>query len=263
MSLMLFGQAEPEPVPEEPAPADRRRYLVILGMVVALILAGGSAAYLILSSNVSVNHGPQGAFPPPGADTPTPTPIDDASASSSAGASASASASASHGASPSQTVSGKPPGGGPGGPGGPGPVTYRVATELCPALDTSPVEAVATGPGTTGGDHTDKSNYVVYTCSGSFGPSGKVRMITEARIFADPAAAAASFAADRTGEHVSGVGTDATAFIPASGGYVLLAVDGNLEFKIQLNGVGGKPTPGDLRQPAIDTIRKSLPRLRT
>jgi hypothetical protein len=38
-------------------------------------------------------------------------------------------------------------------------------------------------------------------------------------------------------------------------------VDGNLEFRIQLTGVGGKPTPGDLRQPAIDTIKKSLPRL--
>jgi hypothetical protein len=260
MSLMLFGQAEPEPVPEEPAHPNRRRYLVILGMVIALILAGGSAAYLVLNSSVSVNHGAPGAFPPPGPDSPTPTGTGDASTGASASLSVSAGASASHGASPSNNPSGQPPGG---GPGGPGVVTYRVATELCPALDTSPVEAVAAGPGSTGGDHTDKSNYVDYTCSGSFGPNGKVRMTTEARVFADAAAAAASYATDKVGtEHVSGVGTDATAFLPASGGYVLLAVDGNLELRVQLNGVGGKPTPGDLRQPAIDTIKKSLPRLR-
>src|SRR2546430_7521847 len=72
MSLMLFGQAEPEPLPEEPAHSHRRRYLVILGMVVALILAGGSAAYLILNSSVSVNQGPPGALPPPGPATRTP-----------------------------------------------------------------------------------------------------------------------------------------------------------------------------------------------
>src|SRR2546430_13925004 len=129
MSLMLFGQAEPEPVPEEPTPSNRRRYLVILGMVIVLILAGGSAAYLILSSNVSVNHGAPGAFPPPRPDTPTPSAIDDASASASA--SAGASASASHGASPSRNPSGKPPGG---GPGAPRPGTYPAAPGLRPAL---------------------------------------------------------------------------------------------------------------------------------
>ena len=260
MSLMLFGQAEPEPLPEEPAHSHRRRYLVILGMVVALILAGGSAAYLILNSSVSVNQGPPGALPPPGADSPTPT-VDNASAS----AGASASASTSHGATSSHNASGQPPAGGPGGPGGPGapgPAAYRVAGDLCPALDTSPVVAVAAGPGTPDSDHIDKSGYVDYTCSGGFGPSGKVRMHVDVRIFGDAAAAQASYTTDKVGtEHVGGVGTDATGFLPAGGGYVLLAVDGNLEFRIQLNGVGGKPTPGDLRQPAIDTIKKSLPRL--
>src|SRR3982751_1945228 len=76
MSLMLFGQPEPEPVPEEPAHPHRRRYLVILGTVVALSLAGGSAAYLILNSSLSSNNGAHGALPPPGLGDPTPTGAD-------------------------------------------------------------------------------------------------------------------------------------------------------------------------------------------
>ena len=252
---MLFGQPEPEPVPEEAASSHRRRYLIILGMVIALILAGGSAAYLILSSNVSVNRGPQGAPPPPLGDTTAPA------GTSSPDAAAAASAAAGHSALPSRNPSTKPGGGG--GPGAPGAVTYRVNGDLCPAMDLSPVVAVATGPGQTGGDHTDKSNYVDYTCSGGFGPSGKVRMNADVRIFADATAAQAAYATDKVGtEHVGGVGTDATGFLPTGGGYSLLAVDANMEIKVSLVGVGGSPTPGQLRQPAIDTVTKSLPRLR-
>ena len=259
MSLMLFGQAEPEPVPEETGPSHRRRYLLILGMVIALILAGGSAAYLVLSSSVSVNRGPQGA--PPGPLTETTAPAGDASPAGSTGAPASTSASAGHSASPGRSASTRPGGGG--GPGGPGPVTYRVTGDLCPSLDLSAVQAVATGPGTPGSDHIDKSNYVDYTCVGGFGPTGKVRLNADVRIYADAAAAQAAYATDKVGtEHVAGVGTDATGFFPNGGGYSLLAVDGNMEIKVSLIGVGGSPTPAQLHQPAIDTVTRSLPRLR-
>ena len=255
MSPMLFGQAEPEPSPEEAAPAHRRRYLVILGMAIVLILAAGSAAYLVLSSNVSVNRGPQGA--PPGPLTGTTAPADSAGPATSAGTGASAG----HSASPGGSASTGPGGG---GPGAPGPVTYRVTGDLCPTLDLSPVVAVAAGPGQPGSDHTDKSNYVDYTCSGGFGPTGKVHLNADVRIYADAAAAQAAYATDKVGtDHVSGVGTDATGFFPAGGGYSLLAVDGNMEIKISLIGVGGSPTPAQLHQPAIDTVTRSLPRLRS
>src|SRR5690349_2303682 len=106
MSLMLFGQPEPEPVPEEPAQPGRRRYLIILGLVIALVLAGGSAAYLILNSSVSPNNGTPGAFLPPGLDSPTPAGSDDPGAGPPASAGASVRASAGHGASPSHNASG-------------------------------------------------------------------------------------------------------------------------------------------------------------
>ena len=63
MSLMLYGQTEPEPVEEAPADSGRRRYLIILGMVVVLILAAGSAAYLLLTSGVPTNHPATGGYP--------------------------------------------------------------------------------------------------------------------------------------------------------------------------------------------------------
>ncbi len=257
MTLMLDGQTPPEP--EAPKGAGRRRYLVILGMVVALILAGGSAAYLLLSSSVKPNHGHAAPAPPPVADGATPDPSDVYSATGNASAAASASASASRSTTPSRSSSAGPTG----GPGAPAPVTYHVPGDLCTALDVHAIEVVAGGPGHLNGDHKDGPNRTDYTCVGTFGSTGKVKMTARVSIFTSAAAATASYDAQKSGtDHVPGVGTDATGSLPTQGGYLLLAVDGNLEFKIQLTGVGGKPTPGELRQPAIDTIRNTLPRLR-
>jgi hypothetical protein len=258
MSLMLYGQGEPEPVPDEPAERPKRRYLIILGMVVVLILAGGSAAYLLLNSGLGGNSHASGPDLPPVADSPTVEPSDSAGATPSDSASASASASASHSVPPSRGPSGKasvPP-------GGPAAGAYRVASgDLCTSMDFAAIEAVG-GPGTKGGDHTDKSTYTDFSCQGSFGDTGHVKMTANAFVFTSPAAAAASYASDKTGtDHVTGVGTDATGSLPTAGGYVLIAYDGNLEFKIRLIGVGGQPNPARLRDVAIDTIRNSLPKL--
>jgi hypothetical protein len=258
---MQFGQAEPEPepVPDGQKERPRRRYLILLGMVIVLILVGGSAAYLLLSSGPGGGSHASDPGPPPVADSATVDPTSTVAPTGSTGASASASASARRSATPSKDPSATtsvPP-------GAPAPVTYRLPSgDLCASMDTSAVEAVG-GPGTKTGDHTDKSNYTDFSCLGSFGADGHVKMTADALVFATPDAAAASYAIDKTGtDHVTGVGTDATGAFPTSGGYLLVVVDGNLEFKVRLVGVGGQPNPQRLRQVAIDTARNSLPKLR-
>jgi hypothetical protein len=260
MSLMLFGQAEPEPVPEETAPSHRRRYLLILGLVIALILAGGSAAYLILSSSVSVNRGPQGA--PPGPLTETTTPAGDAGTGASATPGASPDASASHGASPGRSA-GTTPGGNGGGPGAPGPVTYRVPSdELCPAVDFTAIHAKL-GTGDPGSDHTDNptSHYVDYICAGTF--AGKVAVRIEAFIFTSSGDAAASYASEKRGDHVDGVGSDATGFAANDGKqFWLYATDGNLKIRIYQKVSDTSVSVATLRDVAISTAKATLPRLR-
>jgi hypothetical protein len=259
MSLMEFGEAGPEPEPDGQPERPRRRYLILLGMVVVLILVGGSAAYFLLSSGPGGGRHASDPGPGPIADSASVDPTSTVAPSGSASASASPSASARRSATPSKDPSATtsvPP-------GAPVPVTYRLPSgDLCASMDTGPVEAVG-GPGTKDGDHTDKSNYTDFTCLGSFGASGKVKMTADALVFATPEAAAASYAGDKTGtDHVTGVGTDATGAFPNSGGYLLVVVDGNLEFKVRLVGVGGQPNPQRLRQVAIDTAKNSLPKMR-
>jgi len=260
MSLMLYGQTEPEPVEEAPADSGRRRYLIILGMVVVLILAAGSAAYLLLTSGVPTNHPAAGGYPPPAVEPTTLGPTDDtpASAAASAGASASASASAaaSRSVSPTRT---------PGGPtGGPPPgQPYRLASgQLCPAMDFTTIQAGAGAPTTSSGQAKHPTGQD-FTCTGGFGSTQKVKIFADAVIFSDPAKAAASYAGDKAGgDHVIGVGTDATGLLPSGGGFTLLVLDANLELKIHLIAVGGQPVPSTLRQWSIDSARGTLPNLR-
>jgi hypothetical protein len=265
MSLMSFGQAESEPLPEESAPDKGRRYLIILGMVIALILAGGSAAYLVLNSSVSANHGPPGAFTPPIGDSATATPGDGANASTSASAALSASTSASHGAPPSANPTAKPPGGGAGGPGAPGPATYRVASgELCPSVDFTAIHSKI-GNGTPGSDHTDNptSHYTDYMCFGTF--AGKVSVRIDAYVFASPADAAASYGGDRSagGDAIGGVGSDAFGRVGGGGTtFALYALDGNLKFKIFQSNTDGTVPSATLRDVAISTATGTLPHLR-
>jgi hypothetical protein len=237
MSLMLFGPAETSP---EPAPSHRRRYLIILGMVIALILAGGSAAYLILSSSVSVNRGPQGA--PPGPLTETTTPADRASPGTSLAASAGASA-------------GPPSGGG----GGPGAVTYRVNGDLCPSVDLTAIHTKI-GAGDPGSDHSDKPSYTDYICSGTF--AGKVKVQIDVFIFANRGDAAASYASERRGDHVDGIGSDASGFAAADGKqFWLYATDGNLKIRIYQKVADTSISIATLRDVAISTANGTLPRL--
>jgi hypothetical protein len=249
MSLMSFGPAGPEPSPEETTPSHQRRYLVILGLVIALILAGGTAAYLILSSSVSVNPGPRGA--PPGPLSETTTPADSTGPATSPGALASASAG--HSTSP----------GAGGGPGAAGPVTYRVPSdELCPAVDFTAIHAKL-GTGDPGSDHTDNptSHYTDYICAGTF--AGKVTVRIEAFIFAASGDATASYASEKRGDHVNGIGSDATGFAANDGKqFWLYATDGNLKIRIYQKVADTSVSVATLRDVAISTAKATLPRLR-
>jgi hypothetical protein len=262
MSLMLYGQTEPEPAPEAPADSGRRRYLIILAMVVVLIMAGGSAAYLLLSTSLTTNHPAAGRYPPPAVDPTTVGPTDDALASAAASASASASARASASASRSVAPS-RTPGGGSSGGGAPAGLPYRLPShQLCPAMDLTTIQQGAGVPTTSSGEEDHQPSHVDYSCTGGFGPTQKVKLFADAVIFSDTAGAAASYGNDKAGgDHVIGVGTDATGLLPSGGGFTLLVLDANLELKIHLIAVGGQPVPSTLRQWAIDSARGTLPHL--
>jgi hypothetical protein len=239
MSLMLYGQTEPDPAPPARTDSGRRRYLIILGMIVVLILAAGSAAYLLLSSSLTSHH-PAAGYPPPVVD---PTTV---------------SASASHSTGPSRT----PAGGSTGGGNPPLPATYRLTSgQLCPAMDFTTIQEGAGAPTTSSGQDKQPTS-VDYSCTGGFGPNQKVKVFAHAVIFNDPPGAAASYASDKVGgDHVIGVGSDATGLLPNGGGFTLLVLDANLELKIHLIAVGGQPVPSTLRQWAIDSARGTLPHL--
>jgi hypothetical protein len=260
MSLMLHPQTEPGPAPEGSAGSRRRQYLIILGMVVVLILGGGSAAYLLLNSSLTTNHAAPGGYPPPVVDPTVVGATDEASASASASAPPSVGASVP--ASTSTLPSGNPTTK-PSGAGGPPPPTYRLSSgQLCPAMDFTTIRQAAGDPLTRSGQTTEPGD-VIYSCSGGFGQSQKIKVFADAVIFPAPAGAAASYGADKTGgDHVVGVGSDATGLFPTGGGFTLLVLDANLELKIHLIAVGGQPVPSTLRQWAIDTARGTLPHLR-
>jgi hypothetical protein len=129
-------------------------------------------------------------------------------------------------------------------------------------MDFTTIQRAAGDPLTRSGQTTESGD-VVYSCSGGFGRSQKIKMFADAVIFPAPAGATASYAADKAdGDHVAGVGSDATGLLPTSGGFTLLVLDANLEFKIHLIAVGGQPVPSTLRQWAIDSARGTLPHLR-
>jgi hypothetical protein len=265
MSLVLYGQTGPEPAPEPPPEPGRRRYLIILGMVVLLILGGGSAAYLLLSSSVPASPRSSGGYPPPVVDPTTVAASDAASASADASPAASAPASASpsvsppasHAPTPGRTPTPKPTGAGAPPPAGP----YRLPSgQLCPAMDFTTIAQTAGAPAVSSGRGADP---VDFSCAGGFGPTQKVQVQADAFIFPSAGAAEARFTTDSAGgDHVTGVGSDASGTIPDIGGFTLFVLDANLELEIHLIGVGGTPVPSTLRQWAIDSARGTLPHLR-
>jgi hypothetical protein len=256
MSLMLFGQSEPEPTPEEPAHDSRRRYLIILATVIAVILGGGSAAFLLLNSGPKINRTAPNTYTPPTDATSTGGP-------DTASASVSPTASPSRSPSPSRSASARP------SASGATPVVFRVSPDhLCPSVDFAPVEQVAGSPSTAPNvdNHTDKSNYVDYHCEATY---GKVKAFVDAMIFNDAESASASYTGNKSAdqatiagvEQLGGIGSDAYGYV-ASTRYVIWATQGNMVFKIYVNATGGVPPPGRLRDPAIASAKGTIPRLR-
>jgi hypothetical protein len=130
-------------------------------------------------------------------------------------------------------------------------------------MDFSTVAAAAGRPSVTSGQVSQPGG-ADYTCTGGFGPTQKVKVFADACVFPTATAAAASYATDKVGgEHVIGVGGDATGLLPVGGGFTLLVLDANLELKIHLIAVGGRPVPTTLRQWSIDSARGTLPHLRS
>jgi hypothetical protein len=257
MSLMLFGQSEPEPTPEEATGRGRRRYLIILVTVIAVILGGGSAAFLLLNSGPNLNRTAPNAFTPPTDATSTGGPEPSASGT------ASPTASPSHSPSPSRSPSAHP------STSAVSPVVFRVPPDnLCPSIDFASVQQVAgtsaTAPNVE--SHTDGRNYVDNICDATF---GKIKSHVDAFIFADATSAASFYAGNKSNdqstvpgiESLGGIGRDAYGYI-ANNRYVIWSTEGNLVFKIYLNATGGVPPPGKLRDPAIASARGTIPRLR-
>jgi hypothetical protein len=258
MSLTLYGSSVPEPTPPAPVPDTRRRYLIIFATVLALILGGGSAAFLLLNTSPSFTSTAPNAYNPPNDGS---APIDAPAPSPSASTTASPSASPSHNPSPSRSASGRPS-----SPASGGTTTVFRAPNgvICPSVDFQPLISMpAPEAATPIDDHTDKSNYTDYTCHGSFGQSGKIVAQVDASIFTDAAGAAQSYAdvkayAPATSEKFTGIGTDAYGYVSNTSGFTLWVLDGNLTFKIILSAAGGQPTPGRLRDVAVKMAPNSL-----
>lgn len=260
MSLMSFGQSEPEPVPEEPVPSTRRRYLIIFATVIALILGGGSAAFLLLSSGPGANGFLPNPYTPPLDSNPAP---DGPADPTSTRPTASPTASPSHSPSPSRGPSASPK------PTGVTPVTYRVPNnDLCALVDLTEANNLSTPPSnpSVASQYKDlvDSGSVLYTCTGS---SGEVDVRVEATIFPSTAAAQGSYqdskmAAPAGNESVDGVGSQAFGYIWNTTGYFLMATADNLKFKMLLTAAGGVPTPDTLRDATISSARNTVPRLR-
>ncbi len=256
MTLSLYSapEPEPEPTPEETAPGGRRRLWIIIGAVAAVLLFGASATYLLVNASITRNGGsPPGAYSPPTGLDPSDTPTAQASASPSASASPAASRTT---ASPGRTAT-TAPGTGAGGPAV--PVSYRVAGNLCPSVDLTELKSASGQPT---GDPLDtqgtKSNYTDYGCGVHNQSTGKPAIQVDAMIFADAAAASASFESDKIPgvEPIGGVGTQAIGSTGTAAFY-LIVLDGNLKFKVWVS-----TTSAAVRQAAINTAKATLPKLR-
>lgn len=268
MSFKSFGQSEPEPepepIPEEPVSRARLRYLLIFASVVALILGGGSAAFLLLNSGPSAHRSlPNPNTPPLDGNPASDRPADPASTPPTP-------PTASPTASPSPSPNHDPnhdPGAGP-KPTDVTPVTYRVPNnDLCALVNLTQINNLSTPPGNPSvvSQHKDvvDSGSVLYTCTGI---SGTVNIRVEATIFPSTAAAQGSYQESRTAapassEPVGGVGSQAFGYIWNGTGYFLMATADNMKLKMLLIAASGGPAPGALRDAAISSAHDTVPRL--
>jgi hypothetical protein len=250
MTLSPYPQ-DSAPEPSTP-PVNRRR---------ALIWAGGAAAAIVALAAVGwLAFGRNGSNPPP------------AAAATTVAASTTAEGAASSAAAPGTTASAAPgpPTGGPGTPAPGLPVSYRVGSDLCPAVDFAPLAGLAGtpsgNPAPSQKDYGD-SGYTDYSCLQRYAQgSGNV----QAEIFGNPDAAKAWY--DMTQDNatgpaeVPGIGGAAFEFLLPGNGietYRLWVRDGNLGFGVTIQVRGGTlPGVGPLRAAALSVARAAMPKLR-
>jgi hypothetical protein len=127
---------------------------------------------------------------------------------------------------------------------------YQVAPDLCAALDFTALNA----GGTPTADHSEKSNYLVYTCD-------RGNLSVTALIFTAAGPAHDHFADVR--QNVTGTTPVADAGAEAfAAGTSLWVYDKNLVLMVRFKTSGGSST-SDLMNAAAGLVRQSLPRLRS
>jgi hypothetical protein len=155
------------------------------------------------------------------------------------------------------------------------PVRYRIDGDLCAAVDFAPAARFAAQPTSEpNADHSDKSDFTVYTCDRSYAQSG-VDLATNASasIYRDAATASSRYAdtkahapAGSQVEQVSGLGTNAFGYLSVKGKartYQLYVVDGNLQLGVRLKiTTSSPPTTEALRAAAVDIARATLPKIK-
>jgi hypothetical protein len=236
------------PARQASPPGTRRR---------ALLWAGGVAAAVVLLAAGGWLAFGRGGDNPPAAGSGTvasTTPGGDASSAPTA---------------PANSTPGAPTGG-PGTPAPGLPVTYRVGSELCPAVDFAPLSGLAGAPsGNPAASQKDygDSGYTDYSCLQRYAQgSGNI----QAEIFGNPEAAKGWY--DMTQDNatgpveVPGIGAAAFEFLLPGNGvetYRLWVRDGNLGFGVTIQVKGGTlPGKDPLRAAALGVARAAMPKLR-
>jgi hypothetical protein len=235
-----------------------RGYLRILLAVLALVVLGYGAVRALSGSPGSDRAAPR---PTPSTDAPAPTDEPVPGPSASAGPSPSASphpARTSPRPTPRASTSSSA-----------APVIYRVRNDdLCGYIDFTPVNNLSNPPGTPSvfSEHIDKSGGdVVYICVGSSG-SVSIKDVDVAD-YHDAARASAAYVEAKSyappgSQRIDGAGTDAYGYVWNSTSYQVVALAGNITFRITLT-PRTTPAPGTdhLGAAATALTRSTIPKL--
>lgn len=264
MSFSLYPEDDAQST--GPDPSTRRRALAWAGGASAAIVALAAAGWLVFG-----NNGPGPADDRAGPADVTPSVSAPASDATAASASQPGTpASASRPAGPSRPAGSGAATGGPGTPAAGLPVSYRVATDLCPSVDFAPLSGLAGaasgGPGSGQKDYGD-SGYTDYSCLQKY-VHGSANV--QAEIFGDVASAGAWYDSSRANAvapaDVSGLGSAGFEYLVPGDHietYRLWVRDGNLVFGVTVQVKGDQlPGPNTLRASALNVARAALPKLR-
>ena len=206
----------------------------------------------------------QAAPGPAEATEPTGTPVPDPSGPSTATASPSPASPARPGPASHQPA----PRAGTPSPTAPAPVTYRVRNDdLCGYVDFTTVNNLTSPPGqpSVANERTDKSESIVYACVGF---SGRVNIKDiDVVDYHDAAKASAVYAETKSfappgAQRITGAGTDAYGYVWSGTSYRVVALAGNITFRITLP-PRSTPAPGtdQLGAAAIAVTRSTIPKL--